>query len=152
MFKKNELLSLSDAWASKRNAIQEQRRDLILVSLDELINECGGQEQAAAVIRNFYGYPCVQGTISKARKGSNAMKIRSQLRFAINTIKEPQSVQAQTKMINHFGRLPVHHDFVRVDGELGLFLGFGLLSRTLQIQVFVGGEFKTVSANDVELI
>ncbi|MEH0772040.1 hypothetical protein [Vibrio alginolyticus] len=152
MFKKNELVSLSDEWASKRSAIQERHHDLILISLDELINECGGQEQAAAVIRNFYGLPCVQGTISKARKGANALKIRSQLRFAINTIKEPQSVQAQTKMINHFGRLPVHHDFVCVDGELGLLLGFGLLSRTLQIQVFVGGEFKTVNANEVELI
>tara|TARA_Y100000588_G_scaffold127589_1_gene139821 strand:+ start:8048 stop:8530 length:483 start_codon:yes stop_codon:yes gene_type:complete len=121
------LLAEAESRAAARESMGEIYPKLCHASLQALVDECGGQKQAAKVITDYYGTPCSQGTISKALSG-NPSTVRDRLRYAIHGLShDRRSIAGQTAMINLYNKLPTYHDIIRRtqlnEAEYGLYIG-----------------------------
>lgn len=119
------LLAEAESRASARQSMGDVYPKLCHASLQALVDECGGQKQAAKVITDYYGTPCSQGTISKALSG-NPAQVRDRLRYAIHDLSQDRrSIAGQTAMINLYNKLPTYHDIIRSNepDKYGLYIG-----------------------------
>ncbi|UTZ44553.1 hypothetical protein [Vibrio campbellii] len=109
----NIILEKAKRRAASRKRIGYEYKILTKLSLRMLIDECGGQANAAEIISCFYGIKKWQGTISKAlRKGCTLTHY--ELRVAVDFLSFRQhAAEVMHIVMAHFGSFPVYHDILK---------------------------------------
>ncbi|HCG7330539.1 hypothetical protein P3551_23010 [Vibrio parahaemolyticus] len=138
----NIILEKAKQRAASRKRIGEEYKALTRLSFNMLIDECGGQSNAAEIISCFYGIKKWQGTVSKARK-RNCGRTRHELRIAVDFLSFRQhAAEVMHIVMAHFGNFPVYHDILKHRDRCVIYVDSIMISGVCSV-VVVNQEGKT---------
>ncbi len=149
----NPILEKAREVESQHNRIGEHYQTLSKVSLKLLVKECGGQSNAAEIIRCFYGIKKCQGTISKALQGGSSAT-RHELRIAIDCLlPKDYPVQVTRQVLAHLGSFPRYHDIFKCQDRYVLYADCVMVAGCCHMVVInQSGDTETVKLTDLEVV
>lgn len=148
----NIILEKARERQAQRNRLGELYPELSKLSLQLLIKECGGQTNAAEIIRCFYGIRKCQGTISKAVHGDSS-QTRQELRIAIDFLSfKEHAAEVVRQVVSHFGSFPVYHDILKYQDRYVLYVDSIMVAGVCHVVVInQKSETETLRLVDVEV-